>query len=319
MNLKAFFEALPNTEAFPAKGLTNAQVQGIARLLDIWAQWYDERFPIQYLAAALDQIHHETGGRMQPVMETFSSTAAAAAQILEKAYVRGQLPWVKQRYWLPDGKGLIWIGRGDLQYTHKANYAKLRKAIKEAYDIDIPFDENPELIMDPNTSAVAAFEGLTKGLFRKAKLDDFYDADKGEMDYVGQRDIVNGDGKDEEIAAKMKRNGKLFEKALLDAGADKGFTITSERLLPGMGVDPKPGELVTQPVKPSKGEIRVRTVQERLHAHGYGDLAGKVDGLYGKMTAAAIDAFESSRNIKLDHVDAATLEALMKPAAGEKA
>lgn len=303
MGLKAFFDKLTGTELFPK--MTASQKDGMETILDVWAQWYQERFPLPFLAAALIEIYHETGGRMQPVLETFASTPERAAQILEKAFKAGQLPWVKKPYWNPDKKGLIWVGRGGIQMTHPQTYATLRKAIREAFNVDVPLDVDPGLALHPVVSAVVAFEGMTKGLFRKKKLADYFNG--GEMDYVGQRDIVNGDAHDDRIAAKMKKGGKLFEDALAEAFPD-GIEVIEQR------------QLKTNPNAATQGVVgleRVAEIQQRLHAHGYGHLVGAIDGLYGPKTARAVEAFESTKNIKLDHVDAATWAALKQPAAGE--
>lgn len=300
MNRQAFLDTLKGTTFFP--NLTTRQTIGLWVKIDVWVQWYQERYPVEYLAASLTQIHHETGHRMQPVMETFASTPASAAQILERAFVKGQLPWVRKRYWLPDADGLIWIGRGDIQITHKEMYAKLRKDILDTFGVDIPLDENPELALDPVTSAVIAFEGMTKGLFRRRELGDYFK--NGKMDYVAQRDIVNGDSADPDIIKAMKAGGALFEKALKAAGK---LEATIPRVLGGASA-------TTSQIVDLREE-RVKSIQRRLAAHGYS--VGAIDGKYGPKTAKAVDLFESSRNIKLDHVDAATWEALLKPAPGE--
>lgn len=304
MNLKTFFNSLSVSGAFPS--MTGAQVQGMTRLLDVWGQWYSDE-PIQLLAAALTQIRHETGRTMLPVMETYATTPQQAASRLEKAFKAGQLEWVEKPYWNPDKDGLIWVGRGDIQITHKPMYATLRKAIKERFEIDIPLDENPELALDPIVSAVIAFEGMLKGLFRKKKLADYLK--DGKMDYPGQRAVVNGDGKDKDIIKVMKKGGEAFEAALLAAGADKGITPTETRYFP---TQPKPEE-------PPKPDDRTTAIQKRLHALGYGHIVSTIDGRFGPKTFAAIKAFEADHDIKLDHVDAATWEALQKPAAGEAA
>lgn len=301
MNRQAFIDTLKGTVLFPT--ITTKQILGMWTKIDVWAQRYQDKYPIEYLAAILCQIHHETGGRMQPVMETYASTPASAAQILERAFVKGRLPWVKKRYWLPDENGLIWIGRGDIQITHKELYTALRRAILHTFNVDVPLDKNPELALDPVISAVIAFEGMTNGLFRRKDLDDYFKG--GKMDYVGQRDIVNGDGDDPDIIKAMKIGGPLFEKALKAAGPLKVYELRAI------------SSLVWKPPEMDLREERVRSLQSRLTAHGYGNIVGAIDGKYGPKTAKAVDVFESSRNIKLDHVDAATWEALQKPAAGE--
>lgn len=302
----AFFANLEGTKLFPSS-INSSQREGMIRLLDVWGQWYDERFKLPILAAALIEIYHETGGRMQPVIETFASTPQRAAQILESAFRAGKLPWVKAPYWNPDKNGQIWVGRGDIQMTHPAMYAKLRKVLAETYGVDVPLDKDPGLALQPVTSAVIAFEGMTKGLFRKKKLDDYLVG--GEMDYVGARDVVNGDGEDSRIAEKMRTGGKLFEAALVAAGYEDGVPVSAERQIKGTANTETQGVI---------GSSRVSEIQQRLHEHGFGDIVGKIDGKYGPKTAKAIEAFEASRNIKLDHVDAATWQALQQPAAGEK-
>ena len=303
---QAFFNELQGSKLFPT--LTGSQKSGMALLLDVWGQYYDERFPLPYLAAVLVNIYRETGGRMQPVLETFASTPERAAQILEKAFVFGKLPWVKKRYWNADKNGQIWIGRGHLQMTHQQMYHQLRKEIRQTYNVDVPLDKNPGLALHPVVSAVIAYEGMTKGLFRKKKLEDFLQG--GEMDYVGARDIVNGDSHDDEVASLMKTGGKLFESALVKAGYKDEVPVSEERQFKTNA------NAETQNVI---GGSRVAEVQAHLHRHGFGHIVGAIDGKYGPKTAAAIDAFESSRNIKLDHVDAATWQALQQTATGEAA
>lgn len=314
MKREIFYDTLRGSAAFPV--LTAKQVEGLDLLLDVWGQWHGDE-PIELLAAALTQIHHETGGRMQPVMETFSSTAVRAAQILEASYVAGKLPWVSKRYWLPDGNGKIFIGRGGVQITHKTNYAKQRRLLKEIHGVDVPLDEDPELAMHPVVSAEIAFNGMIHGLFRSnkagapIKLADFLKGDQ--MDYVGQRNVVNGDSKDDAIAKKMAANGKLFERALKKAAEDGKVDVRHPRELPGTqprGSEPAPTGL-------TRGESRVKDVQERLIKLGYGDVVGEPDGAYGPKTGRAIEAFEAANNIKLDHIDAATWDKLKSMTEGQ--
>lgn len=305
MNRQTFFDGIRHTPLFP-NGLSTSQVDGLNAKLDVWGQWYDDKYPIEFLAACLVQAWHETGGRMLPVRETNAATDDSAIRILQKAYDNKQLPWVKTPYWNRDQNGQSWIGRGDIQLTHKANYKKLEDQIGLIYGVTVPMSLDPTLAMDPVVSAVVMFEGMIKGLFRKGENVDKYFAGAN-MDYVGQRAVVNGDRADKKIQAHMKL-GTIFEKALRDAGAQKGIDAMVQRLLPGMASTPAPLPA------PSKGESRVRRVQERLSAHGFPCAA---DGVYGPKTQKAIDAFEAAFNIRLDHVDAATWDALQKPAAGE--
>lgn len=307
MNRKTFYDTIRGSKFFPV--LSASQVGGMERLLDVWAQWYEERFPLAFLANGLSQIRRETGGRMTPVFETFSRDAATAARVLERDFNRGKMTWVKKRYWLPDANGIIWIGRGDIQITHKANSTKLRKEIKKTYGVDIDLDVNPEGALHPVTSAVIAFEGLTKGLFRTKKLGDFYDGET--LDHRAARDVVNGDTK--HVGKEIADCALLFEKALRAAGAEEGIGVSQPRLLPGMADTPtKPSEMPAPPPPAAKINEAVKQVQERLIDLGYGETVGKPDGIFGEKTERAIAAFEAANAIKLYHIDAATWAALMK-------
>lgn len=307
MNRKTFYDTIRGSKFFPV--LSASQVGGMERLLDVWAQWYEERFPLAFLANGLSQIRRETGGRMIPVRETFASDTASAARKLEAAFTSGRLPWVSKRYWLPDATGAIWIGMGDIQLTHKPNYVKLNKEIKKTYGVDVGLDQNPERALHSVTSAVIAFEGLTKGLFRPKKLGDFYDGET--LDHRAARDVVNGDTK--HVGKEIADCALLFEKALRAAGAEDGIGVSQPRLLPGMADTPtKPSEMPAPTPPAAKINEAVKQVQERLIDLGYGETVGKPDGIFGEKTERAIAAFEAANAIKLYHIDAATWAALMK-------
>ncbi|MCA2374514.1 hypothetical protein ATU3B_23075 [Agrobacterium genomosp. 3 str. CIP 111-78] len=169
--------------------LTQSQIDGVNVIL---AQWeYYKLIDRRWLAHTLAEIFHETGGRMQPVRETFATSDAQAKSRLEAAWKAGKLSSVKLPYWR-DG----WFGRGDIQITHEKNYARLG----ERLSVDLV--GNPSLAMDPVISARIAIVGMAEGLFTGKKLSDYFN-DKVD-DAEGARRIVNGTDKAKLIAGYHK-------------------------------------------------------------------------------------------------------------------
>jgi predicted chitinase len=138
----------------------------------------------RWLGYMLGTAHHETGRTMQPVRETFASSDAAAAAILNRAFKAGRLPWVRSAYWTPDAQGRSWLGRGLVQLTHKANY----EAMTNLIGIDLVTD--PTAAMKPDVAVKIMMVGMTKGAFTGKKLSDFFSA--GKADWRNARKIING-------------------------------------------------------------------------------------------------------------------------------
>lgn len=198
MNPATFFAAIR-----PAFGnrLSQPQVDGMQAILEAAAKVTDAH----HVAHILAHVRRETGGYMSPIKETVyashknkNPSDATVIQRLEKAWARGQLPWVKTPYWR-DG----WFGRGQIQLTHRANYSK--------FGISDPSDA-----MKPHISAHIAVRGMVDGLFTGKKLSDYsFPAALDAPPKVNPRRIVNGqDGSDAEVA-KFHRQ---FHAALVKAG-----------------------------------------------------------------------------------------------------
>lgn len=242
---KFFAELRKKDSGVFGTALTQGQVDGLSRLLDVWAKWYKDQ-PVVFLAAALTNIYRETGGRMQPVLETYAPDRSTAALRLQKAFKAGKLKWVKTPYWVKDPDGNIWVGGGDIQLTFKANYVKAEQRLKTLFGVDIPLSTKPDLILDPVVSAHVAFSGMIHGWFTSEDLGDHLEKD-GSVDWVDSRSIVNGDEK--HIASELRVAGNAFWRALKEAGADKGLGSPEKDLyFPGQkrDVPAKP----TTPVKP---------------------------------------------------------------------
>jgi predicted chitinase len=196
MNRTAFFDAIR-----PSFGTLNAdQVAGMEALFSAGAD-----LPLHHMANVLAQVRRETGGYMSPIKETVmphhknkNPTDAEVIRRLDRAFAAGKLKWVKTPYWR-DG----WFGRGQIQLTHRTNYAKFGIT-------------NPADAMDLKTSAMIAVKGMVGGMFTGRKLADYaFPAALDAPPANNPRRIVNGqDGSDREVA----RHHREFAAALNAAG-----------------------------------------------------------------------------------------------------
>lgn len=209
MNRQAFFAGV-RSSLFAGK-LTQSQVEGTNFILDAFEKkGVSER---NYAAYMLATAFWETAHTMQPVRETLASSDDQAIRVLDTAYARGRLPWVRKPYWRKDANGKSWLGRGFVQLTHLANYQKASD------ELGVDLVGNPSLAMDPAIAAAIMIEGMEEGWFTGKTLDDYID-DQDESDsedlreYRNARPIINGKDKAEQIALIAVK----FEAALRAAG-----------------------------------------------------------------------------------------------------
>ena len=186
MSLKVFFDTV--RPKFPKGQLTAGQVEGMEFLLGEL-----QVLPRAHQAYLLATVCIETAWTMQPVRETLATSDESAIARLDNAWAKGQLPWVKTPYWRKDAEGKAWFGRGYVQITHKANYAKA------AQELNVPLLEDPGLALDPNVAADIMIRGSSEGWFTGKKLSDYLG--NGKLDFVNARRVINGTDRAEEIAA----------------------------------------------------------------------------------------------------------------------
>ena len=192
MNREVFFNAIR-----PAFGSLNVkQIEGMGALLDA-----GRSLPLHHMANVLAQVRRETGGYMYPIKETVmpshkdkNPSDAEVMRRLERAYAAGKL---KKPYWR-DGS----FGRGQIQLTHRANYAKFGIS---------NFDDAMKLPI----SAHIAVHGMAEGIFTGRKLADYnFPADLDAPPKLNPRRIVNGqDGSDREVAGFHRQFSEALEKA----------------------------------------------------------------------------------------------------------
>lgn len=195
MNRELFFNEIRRT-IFGGK-LNQPQVTNIEVILDTWRRLLPGADP-RWIANSLAQIHHETGGRMTPVRETFADSDEVAKARLERAWKQGRLPWGSTPYWREG-----WFGRGHIQLTHRRNYLRMGDRI------GVDLVASPELMLDSNVSAEVAVIGMVEGLFTGHKLADYFSETTD--DPPNARRIINGqDGTD----ARVSNLHRLFLTAL---------------------------------------------------------------------------------------------------------
>ncbi|GEO84372.1 MULTISPECIES: glycoside hydrolase family 19 protein [Alphaproteobacteria] len=181
--------------------LTAAQVSGMKALVAGWRALGDVDDPCR-LAYCLATAFHETGGRMQPVRETFAASDGTTIARLDRAYAAGLLPQVRRPYWRVDAEGKSWFGRGLVQITHKRNYQKLSEAI----GVDLVGDPGRALKLDVAVKVLIV--GMRDGLFSGVRLADAFGGES--PDWTGARRIVNG----RDRAALVAGYGRAFLAAL---------------------------------------------------------------------------------------------------------
>ena len=193
-----FFDVI--RPAFGGK-LDQDQVAGMNALFDAGRD-----LPLHHMANVLAQVRRETGGIMAPIKETVMAshknrnpTDAEVVKRLEKAWAGGKLPWVKSPYWRGNP---AWFGRGQIQITHRENYAKFGIS-------------NPDDALRLDVSARVAVKGMAEGMFRGRKLSDYrFPEALASPPAMNPRRIVNGqDGSDAEVARFHRQFATALETA----------------------------------------------------------------------------------------------------------
>jgi predicted chitinase len=148
--------------------LTQSQVQGFQRLLQAFgvAHW-----PIAFAAYGLATAWHETSAQMQPVEEAYFLGTKAADY-------RKKLPYFP------------WYGRGDVQLTWRANYARA----DDDLDLHGALLADPDKALDPLISARVMVKGMEGGWFTGKSLADYLPgAGPADIHQLSNaRQIING-------------------------------------------------------------------------------------------------------------------------------
>lgn len=123
---------------------------------------------------------------------------------------------------LSRGRSERYYGRGYVQLTWLANYARLSVRLTKELQREIDLVNNPEMAETPEIASFIIWEGMVQGLFTGQALNDHIEP--GRARYLTARSIVNGEDDDALIAS----YAHAFESALRRAiEAYPSTTVTS--------------------------------------------------------------------------------------------
>lgn len=254
MNRSAFYASVrQRASGVFGTSLSQSQVQGVEAILD---EAERRGTPLFHLASMFAEAYHETGGRMQPVIENLNYSAKRMTQVWPKRFptIASAQPYASNPRALannvyggrlgntgPDD-GWRYRGRGLAQITGKENYAKFGLA------------NDPDAASQLPAAIRILFDGMEKGTFTGKKLADYdylvtRNPDVAGYRYYQSRAIINDD-----VAANggdIDRYAKAFEKALRDAGY--GPRVNSSAAQSPAAGKPPPAEPAPQDSPPKAG------------------------------------------------------------------
>ena len=167
MSLAIFFDEI-RASLFGGK-LKQAQVEGITVLMVTGDAL---RVSLEKQAYILATAYHETGHKMQPVVER------GKRSYFDKYEGRKDLGNTEP------GDGFLYRGRGHVQLTGRRNYTNQGKRL------GINLVGDPDLALLPEISARILFEGMLEGNFTGARLDRYINDLR--VDFINARRTVNG-------------------------------------------------------------------------------------------------------------------------------
>jgi len=223
MNRTIFFSAI-RAKPFGGK-LNQSQVDGIIAILDEWDR--RQLTDLRWLAYMLATTKHETADRMKPITE-----------FGKKAYFDKYEPGTRIGKVLGNtvkGDGWRFRGRGYVQLTGRANYAKASQIL------GVDFVTKPEQALEPSLSAAIMFMGMTSGWFTGVRLSNFLNA--ADTDWRNARRIINGLDKADLIAG----YAQAFHAALVEATGKVKEPRNLSAAAPAVTPTPPP---VTPPAEP---------------------------------------------------------------------
>ena len=199
MDKRAFFDLCRKGVMGPT--LDNDEVSGAEFILDAMAG-----APISHAAYALATAWHETAHTLQPIKEY------GGPRYYHRMYdVNGERPALaKANGNIYPGDGALFAGKGYVQLTWRANYARAGKKL------GYPLEGNPDLALRPDIAAQIMRKGMEEGWFTGKAFDHFLPPEgKATLEqFIEARRIINGKDKARQIAEYAVQ----FQTALQGAG-----------------------------------------------------------------------------------------------------
>ncbi len=191
-NISNFFAYLRTTKMFGPK-LDQSEVDGINAILAACAGW-----PVSWTAYALATAYHETAHTMLPIKEYGSYKYLSKYDTGRLAAALGNTPQA-------DGDGQLYAGRGYVQLTGRANYAKAEKLT------GLPLLKNPDLALRQDVAAKIMRHGMENGWFTGKSLKNYLPNALGTTaQFTNARRIING----LDAAAKIAATAVQFQRAM---------------------------------------------------------------------------------------------------------
>lgn len=183
-NPAAFFTAIRSSKAL-GPSLTSDEVSGCEAILAACAG-----FPASWAAYALATAVVETASTMQPIKEM-----GGTAYFRRMYDIEGARPAKARELGnLTPGDGARYCGRGYVQLTGRANYAKAEAAL------GVPLVADPDLALKADVAATIMRRGMQEGWFTGKSLSSYLPAEADIHNFTNARRIINGQDRAIEIA-----------------------------------------------------------------------------------------------------------------------
>jgi len=199
MNLRKFFDACRAGVMGPT--LDDDEVSGANAILEAM-----QGLPIAWCAYALATAWHETAHTLQPIKEF-----GGPNYFFRRYDIKGQNPRLARQLGnTVPGDGVQFAGRGYVQLTGRANYAKA------AAKLNVQLIGNPDLAMDRNVAADILRHGMREGWFTGKSFQSYLPASglATAAQFQAARRIINGVDK----AALIAKYAVAFQDALKAGG-----------------------------------------------------------------------------------------------------
>lgn len=180
----AFFAAIRASKAL-GPALSPGEVAGCEAILAACGG-----FPPAWVAYCLATAVVETASTMQPVKEY-----GGPAYFRRMYDIEGERPAKARELGnLTPGDGARYCGRGYVQITGRANYAKAAGAL------GVDFVADPDLVLQAEYAAVIMRRGMKEGWFTGKRLETYLPAAADLTHFTNARRIINGQDRAAEIA-----------------------------------------------------------------------------------------------------------------------
>lgn len=238
---------------------------GIRQLLEMIA--VDDRWEcVEQIAYFLATVEHETARQYKPITEYG-----------QPAYFAKYAPGTKLGKDLGNtqkGDGVRYKGRGFVQLTGRANYAKLGKRL-------FPKDPNclvdqPDLATHFDVAYQIAVVGMFEGSFTGRAFKHYINPPPGRINFIEARRIINGTDKAYLIADYANSwLGKLQSNQVISTGngeiAKIEYSLAQESAIPE-ATEALEGTITSTP-SPAKGEISLGAINAKV-----GEIVPQVEG-----------------------------------------